>query len=84
MISAGWTLIRVCVAAFGECNEDDPSCTNFESGLTALTVVVGFMCALFTMFCLSFKKEEEFTLQTAGIIRKKFKNLLGVFTHVKD
>ena len=49
-LASGWTVVRVAIAAV-ECGNDS-DCDTFGGMLMALTVMVGFLCIMFTFFCL--------------------------------
>jgi len=48
-ITAGWTLVRVIVAAVTCSKETD--CVTFDLGTTIMSVIVLILCAIFTLFC---------------------------------
>ena len=49
MVTSGWTLVRVAIAAFS-CQKDD-NCDTFNTIVTGLTVLVLLQCCVFTLFC---------------------------------
>lgn len=48
MITAGWTCVRVSIAAY-ECSQDN-DCDSFSNGVNMLAVVMLILCGVFTLF----------------------------------
>jgi len=49
MITAGWTLVRVAIHVVSCAGDDE--CTTFGGGFIILTIIVLFLCGMFTLFC---------------------------------